>query len=487
MAESASWGLGAAFTGAVVSEALRLVIQEAKKFNNFKPLSVDLVSTMEKLLPMTQKMDSMQNELDFGVGELKTLKDTIQRARELVREFPGVLFYEKSKYTRKIEKVNKDLLKFCDIDLPLLLYRNQLKLMGLTGRLMDKVDGLGKRIEELSVHVPFFQDLVASDPLGTPLCHKEDIKGCITTKELETFMHFLGRNPTEAELQELLNLMAKKMKDSDLEEELKQAFRIFDVDQNGFISTAELHKVMNNLGATLTNAEAKEMMCEADANGDGQMSYEEFFKIMTKVELQYLINEVDPYGNSTIDFKELLNLMAKKMKDNDLEKKLKEAFTIFDVDQNGFISTAELHEVMNNLGQKLTNEEAKEIIFEADANGDGQMSCEEFLKIMTKAELHDKINEVDADGNITIDFTELLNLVAKKLKDNDLEKKLKEAFKIFGIGQNGFISTAELHEVMNNLGEKLTNAKAKEMICEADANGDGQMSCEEFLKAMTAK
>ncbi|KAL3654649.1 hypothetical protein CASFOL_001634 [Castilleja foliolosa] len=63
------------------------------------------------------------------------------------------------------------------------------------------------------------------------------------------------------------------------------------------------------------------------------------------------------------------------------------------------------------------------------------------------------IYEVDADGNGTIDFSEFLNLMARKMKDTDSEEELKEAFRVFDKDQNGFISAAELRHVMTNLGE----------------------------------
>ena len=49
---------------------------------------------------------------------------------------------------------------------------------------------------------------------------------------------------------EFLSLMARKMKDTDTEEELIEAFKVFDRDGNGFISAAELRHVMTNLGET---------------------------------------------------------------------------------------------------------------------------------------------------------------------------------------------------------------------------------------------
>ncbi|XP_078182254.1 calmodulin-6-like [Carex rostrata] len=125
----------------------------------------------------------------------------------------------------------------------------------------------------------------------------KDADGTITTKELGTVMRNLGQNPTEAELQEMINevdadnsgtidfkeflgLMAHKLRDKESEQELREAFRVFDKDQNGFISAAELRHVMTNLGEKLSDEEVQEMVQEADTDGDGQINYEEFVKVM---------------------------------------------------------------------------------------------------------------------------------------------------------------------------------------------------------------
>ncbi|KAG4081654.1 calmodulin [Neocallimastix lanati (nom. inval.)] len=98
----------------------------------------------------------------------------------------------------------------------------------------------------------------------------KDGDGSITTKELGTVMRSL----------EFLTMMARKMKDTDSEEEIKEAFKVFDKDGNGFISAAELRHVMTNLGEKLTDEEVDEMIREADIDGDGQINYEEFVKMM---------------------------------------------------------------------------------------------------------------------------------------------------------------------------------------------------------------
>merc|ERR1712174_176935 len=106
---------------------------------------------------------------------------------------------------------------------------------------------------------------------------------------------------------------------------------------------------------------------------------------------------------------------------------------------------------------------------------------------MGEAELQDMINEVDADGNGTMDFPEFLSMKARKMKDTDSEEKMLEAFKVFDKDGNGLISAAELRHIMTNLGEKLTDEEVDEMIGEADIDGDGQINYEEFVKMMMSK
>jgi calmodulin len=116
-------------------------------------------------------------------------------------------------------------------------------------------------------------------------------------------MRSLGQNPTEAELQDMINevdadgngeidfpefltMMARKMKDTDSEEEIKEAFKVFDKNGDGKISAAELRHVMTSIGMLyfvmfeligvgekLSDQEVDEMIKEADTDGDGEINY----------------------------------------------------------------------------------------------------------------------------------------------------------------------------------------------------------------------
>ena len=61
---------------------------------------------------------------------------------------------------------------------------------------------------------------------------------------------------------------------SDTNEEIQEAFRVFDRDGDGFISAAELKHVMNNLGEKLTDEEVDQMIIDADRDGDGKIDFE---------------------------------------------------------------------------------------------------------------------------------------------------------------------------------------------------------------------
>ncbi|KAJ3802077.1 calmodulin-like protein [Lentinula aff. detonsa] len=124
-----------------------------------------------------------------------------------------------------------------------------------------------------------------------------------------------------------------------------------------------------------------------------------------------------------------------------------EAFSLFDKDGDGTITTLELGTVMRSLGQNPTD-----------------------------AELQDMINEVDVDGNGTIDFNEFLAMMEKKFKDTDSEEEIRQAFQVFDKDGNGTISAKELKAVMESLGEKLSDQEVDAMIVEADEDGDGSIN-----------
>uniref|UniRef100_A0A0E0KIA5 EF-hand domain-containing protein n=1 Tax=Oryza punctata TaxID=4537 RepID=A0A0E0KIA5_ORYPU len=150
--------------------------------------------------------------------------------------------------------------------------------------------------------------------------------------------------------------MADRLTEEQIEQ-LKEVFAFFDKNNDGVITSEELGEVLSSLGQNHSEAELKRIIKEADADGNG-----------------------------VIDFHEFLNLMAHSWLKNDQgpdsEEQLMEAFQLFDKDGDGYISAAELREVMIGLEKGTTDQEIGEMIKDADLDDDGRVSYEEFKQLM---------------------------------------------------------------------------------------------------------
>jgi len=121
--------------------------------------------------------------------------------------------------------------------------------------------------------------------------------GKITAGEIEDLLKTMGLAPSKEEIKDMLNeldidqngcidfsefvtMMTKDTKTKNAEEEMLEAFKMFDKDGNGNISATELKQVMTNLGEKLSDSDIDLMIKQADIDGDGQINYGEFVKMM---------------------------------------------------------------------------------------------------------------------------------------------------------------------------------------------------------------
>ncbi|CAK9140310.1 unnamed protein product [Ilex paraguariensis] len=147
-----------------------------------------------------------------------------------------------------------------------------------------------------------------------------------------------------------------------IEEELEQVFKKFDVNGDGKISSFELGSIFASLGNPATDEELLEMIKEVDADGDGFIDLHEFIVLNTK----------------DIDSDEVL-------------ENLKDAFSVFDIDKSGTISAEELQNVLQSLGEESSLTECKKMISGVDSDGDGMISFEEFKVMMMMGSRFDAV------------------------------------------------------------------------------------------------
>lgn len=128
----------------------------------------------------------------------------------------------------------------------------------------------------------------------------KDSEGSITSKELGTALASIGAKATDMEVQAMINegdsdgngildfeefveLLGLKLCLEMSIDDYRDAFRIIDKDNNGFVSTAELRAIYIALGIKISDEEVEEMIREADLDADGVVTFEEFEGMMTSL------------------------------------------------------------------------------------------------------------------------------------------------------------------------------------------------------------
>ncbi|KAJ9498628.1 Calcineurin subunit B [Exophiala xenobiotica] len=128
--------------------------------------------------------------------------------------------------------------------------------------------------------------------------------------------------------------------------------------------------------------------------------------------------------------------------------------------------------------------------FDRDEDNSGTIEREEFLSLpqVSSNPLATRMIAIfDEDGGGDVDFQEfVLGLSAFSAKGHK-EEKLKFAFKVYDIDRDGYISNGELFIVLkmmvgSNLKDQQLQQIVDKTIMEADKDGDGKISFEEFTQ-----
>jgi len=138
-------------------------------------------------------------------------------------------------------------------------------------------------------------------------------------------------------------------------EELQEAFNLFDTDGSGTIDASELKSAMESLG----------------------------YKQKNKMVYQMIEN----MKQKEITFDQFLDMMTARISDTDSKEDIMKVFRLFDDEEKGVITIANLKRVARELGETMSDAELKEMIDRADLNADGVIDPDEFHNIMTKKDI----------------------------------------------------------------------------------------------------
>ena len=137
--------------------------------------------------------------------------------------------------------------------------------------------------------------------------------------------------------------------------DIKTAFDLFDEDKGGTIDPKELKDAILGMGVNMQSETVFEMIDNMDADGSGQ-----------------------------IDFQEFLDLMTASSDHKDTREDLKKVFALFEDDGKGFISYESLAKKVKTFeGTAGDEQEMREMIERADTDNDGRVTEDDFYNIMT--------------------------------------------------------------------------------------------------------
>lgn len=198
-------------------------------------------------------------------------------------------------------------------------------------------------------------------------------------------------------------------------QEYRDVFDVFDRNKDGTISAAEIYGAMKQLGRDPTPAEVEQILRELDINGDGQVEFSEFVELLDKEADLHLQgvgglfkkesqkipqhqqthsqqpnhNGSDRHSNGASQTQPQTKAEREKASAEEVkrrrelakEREGREMFRSFDQDGDGHVDKKELADVMNGIGEKLKDEEISRMISEADVDGDGKVNFQEFRKM----------------------------------------------------------------------------------------------------------
>jgi len=131
-----------------------------------------------------------------------------------------------------------------------------------------------------------------------------------------------------------------------------------------------------------------------DKDGSGTLTTDEFLSIpefASNPLLERVIAIFDTNKDEEIEFKEFITALSIFSSKDNKDAKLRFAFRVYDIDDDGFISNGELFQVLKMMvGTNLNDVQLQQIvdktILEADQDRDGKISFEEFVKMISNTD-----------------------------------------------------------------------------------------------------
>ncbi|KAI9029345.1 hypothetical protein DFJ74DRAFT_657928 [Hyaloraphidium curvatum] len=129
----------------------------------------------------------------------------------------------------------------------------------------------------------------------------------------------------------------------------------------------------------------------------------------------------------------------------------KEAFSMIDHDNDGFIDAEDLKEIFSSLGQPPSEEQVQSMLSEAPG---------------------------------PINFTLFLTLLGEKMSGTDPEHEILQAFEAFDDKKSGVLDGEQFREWMTTMGDRFTDDEVDTMLKGAQLDAHGNFNYRDFVRVL---
>ncbi|CAJ1431411.1 unnamed protein product, partial [Effrenium voratum] len=254
------------------------------------------------------------------------------------------------------------------------------------------------------------------------------------------------------------------------DDEIKEAFATFDLDNNRFVGAAEISHILKLIGEDVSHQEIDEMIRMCDSDGDGQVTFDEFYKMMTTaappLPPPVMSNKKKPYSDQLGGAKRYAKQLtetgptfAQKAKEDLSQHKgdwraqqAAAAASAKDRHQRSMTVEALIHKLSGGMG-KIKPSQIKKIykrFGDIDVDKSGAIDYEEFIQAMDMEDTNiarQMFRVFDMDGSGSIELKEFIVVLSRYTAAAKTEK-LKFAFMMFDEDGSGLIERRELVEML---------------------------------------
>jgi|Transcript_17544 serine/threonine-protein phosphatase 2B regulatory subunit len=286
------------------------------------------------------------------------------------------------------------------------------------------------------------------------------------------------------------------------DEEIKQAFDTFDLDNNHFVGAAEIAHILQLIGEEVTDEEIDEMIRLCDTDGDGQVTIDEFHKLMSQpppplpppppaVTRRTRRPQAKAAMMPTDGTLAPTQARSRKMQKEEQQNRAK-------ADSFRVASIQSLVQKLSGGIDKIKPSQIKKIykrFQDIDVDRSGAIDYEEFIQALEMENntiSRQMFRVFDMDGSGSIELKEFI-VVLSRYTSAAKSEKLKFAFMMFDEDGSGFIERNELLDmlqasfVVEALSPPELEDKADQVYDFLGLERDDAISYEDFLKLSTAR